>query len=411
MNRMHRVLSSFSLSMVLIAMLATSVAACSAEKPLIEAVVEGNSAFAVDLYHQIRSAEGNLFFSPYSISMALAMTYAGARGKTERQMAEALHFSLPQEKLHAAFYGLQAVMGEVHEKGNVELLIANSLWPHKAYPFRQKFLELARRNYKTSIAALDYVRKTEEARQTINRWVEEKTKGNIQELIKPGVLAELTRLVLANAIYFKGNWASRFRKEYTRDMPFQTAPAKTPNVPMMYQRQEFAYHADAEVQVLEMPYAGKRLSMLVLLPRKVDGLAELEKNLSAAKLNQWTGKLQKTEVEIWFPRFRVTSEFTLNEKLEALGMVDAFSPTKANFSGMDGTRMLYISAALHKAFVEVNEEGTEAAAVTAVGMVASSVPRYPQFRANHPFLFLIRDRATDSVLFMGRIVDPTPNKQ
>jgi serpin B len=382
------------------------VQALLAQRHVRQAVVEGNTAFAVDLYRQLRTSQGNLCFSPYSISTALAMTYAGARGETERQMAKALHFTLPQDTLHPAFAELEASLGEAQQKGSVELLVANSLWPQEGLSLRKGFLEVMEANYKTLVTALDYHR-TEEARQTINRWVEDKTRNKIKELIQAGVLDPTTVLVLANAIYFKGAWLNPFDKNLTRGEPFHLTATKTITTPMMtHPRLECGYYADAEVQVLEIPYVGKQISMLMILPRQVDGIAKLERGLNATKLTEWANKWgvgdYGEEVIVSFPKFRLASYFSLEEALKALGMVNAFGGG-ADFSGMFGTRGPSISAVLHKAFVEVNEEGTEAAAATGVMM---TIRANPGFRADHPFLFLIRDRRTGSVLFMGRVLDP-----
>ena len=372
------------------------------EKTRRRAVVEGNTAFAMDLYRQLRTAPGNLFFSPYSVSSALAMTYAGARGETERQMAKALHFTLQQERLHPLFAELQAGLNAAQRSNTVQLLVANSLWPAKGLTLKPDFLDRVQNNYQTRLTPLDYGQ-TEAARQTINRWVEDQTKQKIKELFKPGILNPATVLVLANAIYFMGSWSTPFEPEHTQALPFHLSSTKKLNAPMMHQmRLKCGYHAGPELQLLELPYRGDRLALVVLLPRQVDGLAELEKGLTAPKLTAWIENLHKAEVDVWLPKFKSTSEFKLNEKLEALGMVDAFSGA-ADFSGMFGSRGPFISAVVHKAFVEVNEAGTEAAAATGVAMVVSAPPT---FRADHPFLFLIRDRSTGSVLFLGRLMDP-----
>ena len=367
-------------------------------------LVQDNSVFALDLYRELRTSDGNIFFSPYSISTALAMTYAGARGETEKQMAKAMHFSLSQDKLHPAFSNLQDKLKKVQKKGNVQLHVANSLWPHKEYPFRKEFLRLVKKNYKTEITAVDYVRQTEKARKTINAWVEDKTRDKIKELIKPGVLNALTRLVLVNAIYFKGDWASQFDKKSTREMLFKLSPDKAVKTPMMYQKGQFGYWADKDLQVLEMPYVGKQLSMVVLVPTRIDGLPQLEEELNVENLRRWTSQLRKRKVDTWLPKFKLECDFRLDKVLQAMGMVDAFT-SNADLSGMDGTDWLYISAALHKAFVDVNEEGTEAAAATAV--VSRAICMDPQFRADHPFVFLIQENQTGSILFIGRMTDPT----
>lgn len=371
------------------------------------AVVRGNTAFALDLYRRLRVAKGNLFFSPYSISTALAMTWAGAREHTELQMAQTLHFPSDQQQLHAAFASLEARLRSVQEKGHVRLEVANALWPHAGYPFLEAFLALAQEYYGVAITPVDY-RDFEAARRRINAWVEEKTHDRIRELIPQGVLTVLTRLVLVNAIYFKGDWANQFDAALTRDAPFRIAPSEQVQAPTMARKDSFAYGEFDDLQILELPYAGGDLSMLILLPGKADGLADLEAALTAENLRRWTGNLWETEVEVFLPRFEIGQGFRLDATLAAMGMPDAFDEDKANFAGMDGNeKWLYIGAVLHKAFVKVNEEGTEAAAATAVVMLARGLPMPPPtFRADHPFVFLIRERNTSTILFLGRVVDP-----
>jgi serine protease inhibitor len=373
-----------------------------------ETVVQGNTAFALDLYQKLRTIKGNLFFSPYSISTALAMTYAGARGNTETQMAQTLHFTPDQSALHPAFAALEVHIKSVQEKGNILLQIANALWPHVDYPFLEAFLILTKEFYGVSITPVDY-ENPEAARQQINTWVEEKTQTKIKELIPTGILDRLTRLVLVNAIYFKGNWASQFAKERTQTAPFLVTPSQKVEAPMMTQEHPFKYGETDRLQILELPYVGNDLSMIVLLPKEVNGLAELETALTAPNLEKWTSRFWETEVRVFLPRFKINQGVKLNGTLASMGMVDAFVEEEANFSGMDGKEnWLYIAAVLHKAFVDVNEEGTEAAAATAVVMklrAPASPP--PIFRADHPFVFLIRENSTGSILFLGRVVDPT----
>jgi len=370
----------------------------------VEAAVRGNTEFALALYQKLRTVEGNLFFSPYSISTALAMTYAGARGDTATQMAQALHFFLDQEQLHPAFASLEARLGETGREGQVQLRVANALWPQKGYPLLEAFLALTKRYYGVEVRAVDYG-DTETARATINRWVEDNTEHKIKDMIPPGVLNAVTLLVLVNAIYFKGNWASPFDEGLTRDERFWVTPGEAVRVPMMSKTHEYRYGERDGLQVLELAYAGGDLSMVVLLPKEVDGLAEVEERLSVENLGKWTERLWQSEVQVLLPRFEITFPFSLNEVLISMGMVDAFGD--ADFSGMDGSKVLYISAVLHKAFVAVNEEGTEAAAATAAMMrtMGISLPP-PVFRADHPFVFLIRERSTGSVLFLGRVANP-----
>jgi len=380
----------------------------SADRSDLQTVVGGNTAFALELYQELCGAEGNLFLSPYSISAALAMTYGGARGVTAQQMAETLHFSLDQKQLHPTFAQLRTHLRAVQKKGKVRLYIANSLWPHQGYPFLKEYLALTKRYYGATITPVDYRNACEAARAQINGWVEKETEEKIKELIQPGILTPLTRLVLVNAIYFKGNWARQFEKSLTQNAPFYLTPEKTIPAPFMTQEHAFRYGEAEGLQVLELPYEGDGLSMLILLPKRADGLAEVEKALTPENLKQWTTNLREQKLEVFVPTFKTTSEFRLEQTLMSMGMRDAFNQITANFSGMDGTTLLYIGAAIHKAVVEVNEEGTEAAAATGIVMRAKAIPALPvTFRADHPFIFLIRHNETGSILFMGRVVDPT----
>lgn len=385
-----------------------SVAPARADGTAIDALVDGNTAFALDLYGQMKKGKGNLFLSPYSISTALAMTYAGANGDTAKQMSEVLHFTLDREQLHSAFGHLEAQLNGVREKGKIELSIANALWAEKAYRFVDEFLELVTKNYQAELRYADFKTAYEAAREEINAWVERQTNEKIKDLIQRGVLDSLTRLVLVNAIYFKGVWMSQFEESATKDAAFWLTPETTIDVPMMTQEEEFNYLESGDVQILELPYAVNDLSMIILLPKQVDGLAELEASLTEESLRVWLAGLQKRRVMVYVPRFRMDAQFSLKNTLELMGMRNPFKPGMANFSGIDGTRMLYLSAVIHKAFVDVNEEGTEAAAATGVIVRITSAPAAPtRFRADHPFLFLIREKGSGSVLFLGRLVDPT----
>jgi serpin B len=393
------------LVLALLTLFPASVLAEKAARADRAAVVKGDTEFALDLYGKLRSREGNLFLSPFSISTALAMTSAGARGKTLEQMTSTLH--LPdQRRLHPA---LSALLGEVNagrKKGDYQLSTANALWGQKGYHFLEPFLRLNREYYGAGLREVDFVRDTEGARKTINAWVEKQTNDKIKDLLKEGVLDSDTRLVLTNAIYFKGDWQSHFKRDQTRTRAFHLAGGKSVKAPLMYQKGKFNYHEGRGLQVLEMPYAGKNLSLVALLPARADGLEALEKDLTPKKLAGWLEGLHPRIVEVTFPRFKVTAEFSLKPALSALGMELAFSRTNADLSGMDGTRKLYISAVVHKAFIDVNEKGTEAAAATGVVVRDRSKPRTYQFRADRPFLFLIRDRRSDSILFLGRLANP-----
>lgn len=371
------------------------------------ATATGNNAFAFDLYTKLGGGDGNLFFSPYSVSTCLGMTYAGAKGDTEEQMAKVFHFG-SQADTAAGFGELQSQLNALQEKKKFELNIANGLWAQKDKSFLPAFLDVAQKQYGARLELADFKTAAEQTRKEINDWVSDKTKGKITDLLPAGSVNGLTRLVLVNAIYFKGAWMSPFRAPLTGDQPFHTTADKTGTAKMMNQTGNFMYGEDDDLQILEMAYAGRDLSMVVLLPRKVDGLKALESELSADRLKGWLARMKGEEVRVSFPKFKLTSQFGLKETLEQMGMTDAFSPS-ADFSGMDGSRELYVSAIVHKAYVDVNEEGTEAAAATGAVMAARAVRPRPQpvFRADHPFIFLIRDTHSGSILFLGRVTDPT----
>jgi serine protease inhibitor len=371
-------------------------------------IVSGNNAFAFDMYAKLGHAEGNIFFSPYSISTALAMTYGGARGNTEKQMAHALHFGQDQAAFHPAFGELQARINEIQKKGGVQLTAANSIWMQKEYAFLPAFLDLTKKNYDAALKYVDYKIAAEKARADINAWVENKTKEKIKDLIRPGALDAMTRMVLANAIYFKGSWAAKFDTQFTNNATFRVTEKDSVTVRMMRKSsQDFGYAENESVQCLELPYADHDLSMIVVLPKKKD-LTAFEKTLSVNSMDSLNSRMRETRVEVFLPRFRTVQEFIVNDALSALGMTDALGGA-ADFSGMTGTKDLCVSDVIHKAFVDVNEEGTEAAAATAVAMRATAMREPPKtvvFRADHPFLFMIRENSTGSVLFMGRIVNP-----
>ena len=375
----------------------------------VRAVVEGNNRFALDLYGRLRSGRpGNLFFSPGSLSTALAMTYAGARGQTAEQMAQVLHFRLPPEKLHPAFSDLRRAWDADGEEAGYQLSVANRLWGQEGFDFRPEFLATTRESYGAELAQVDFARQAEPARQRINTWVEEQTQGKIRDLIPPGVLDAMTRLVLTNAIYFKGDWAEPFQKSATKDAPFHVTARQQADVPLMHRQDDFRYWAGDGVKVLELPYGKGDLAMLALLPDEIEGLAALEAGLTAENLSRWLSGLRKREVRVSLPRFTLTSQFQLADVLGAMGMTRAFTPGEADLSGMSSEEELFLSAVVHKAFVDVNEEGTEAAAATGVAVKAvAAIPAEPVvFRADHPFVFLIRDNRTGSILFLGRLVNP-----
>jgi serpin B len=377
---------------------------------------KGNNAFAVALYGQLKDHPGNLFFSPASISTALAMTYAGARGETATEMANVLHFTLPQERLHPAMGGLLHEMNAAHE--GYHLSLANALWMQKDLIVLDDFMNLEKASYNAAVYGVDFKGATEQTRQTINQWVEGQTANNIKDLIIPGAFNKDTRLVLTNAIYFKGDWQTQFKKEDTKNEDFHKSSTQTAKVTMMHRADGFNYYENIAFQALEIPYKSKELSMIVFLPKSRDGLATFEQSLTADDMQQWLGQLRPaSNVIVTMPKFNMETQFMLNVSLQTMGVKQAFDRVKADFSGMvqrdemlrDGN--LYISAVIHKAFIDVNEEGTEAAAATGAGMGVSvcagcGPPPPPVFRADHPFLFLIRDNKSGSILFMGRVARP-----
>jgi serpin B len=366
------------------------------------AVVRGNNAFAFDLYAELAKDKGNLFFSPYSISTALAMTYAGARGETARQMEKTLHFGQAGAGLHPGFFEL---MKRFNASGkSYQIAVANALWGQQGIYFYPEFLEITDRYYEAGFKEVDYIRQTEQARLTINDWVEEKTNHKIVELLKPDVLSCLTRLVLTNAIHFKGKWKLEFKPEATRPEPFYGLAGTKPDVPLMRQRGEFKYVETPQVQVLELPYTGGEIVMDILLPKPESEIVKLEPDFKLTNFESWLDKMESKPVSVFLPRFKLEKELSLIKSLQALGMTAAFDGDSADFSGI-ANLPLFITHIIHKAFVEVNEEGTEAAAATAVVMDEKAVVA-PVFRADRPFLFLIRDVNSGSILFMGKMADP-----
>jgi serpin B len=373
----------------------------------------GNNAFAFDLYKYVRKdkKDSNLFYSPYSISLALAMTYAGARGQTEQQMAQTLHL-LPQARAHPAFNGLDLELAKRGQgaKGKdgkgFRLNIANAIWGQSGYRFLPEFLDLLAENYGSGLRLLDFAADPESSRVTINDWISDKTEGRIKNLIPPGAIDKLTRLVLTNAIYFNAAWATPFEKSQTQDGPFHLLGGGQVTVPMMKKTESFGYAEGQNYQAVELPYDGRELSMVILLP-KSSQFDAFENTLDAGQVNGILKKLSQRQVALSLPRFKTESQFSLAETLAAMGMPVAFSG-QADFSGMDGGKNLFISDVIHKAFVAVDEAGTEAAAATAVIMkLTSMLPEQPvEVAVDRPFVFLIRDTQTGTILFVGRIVNP-----
>jgi serpin B len=382
-----------------------------------ESFAEDNNDFALAMYGHLRQQPGNLFFSPFSVRTALGVAYAGARGETATQVSMALFFPPSDEKLHIALaeiiHRLNAAGG-----GKYEMAVANSLWGQDGAPLQAGFLDLVARHYAGGVHLVDFRRSAEAARVTINQWIEDNTRQKIGELIPSGALNADTRLVLVNAVYFKGMWVLQFRKADTHEEPFYFEDGGSVRAPLMQQQGEIRHLRAQGYQAVDLNYRGGDLSMLILLPDKKDGLRNLEMSLSRHMLDDCVAKLGVREVKVILPRFKFTwGTVNMGDQLTALGMPLAFDQSRADFSGINGhtppdEQALFISAVFHKTFIEVNEEGTEAAAATAatarvITSMYSTPPRVPVFRADHPFLCAIRDRKTGAILFLGRISNPT----
>ena len=388
--------------------------------PLTEQELFGdeNNEFALAMYEQLRRQPGNLFFSPFSIRSAMSMIEAGARGETAAQMRQSLRASSTDSSRTGLMEIVQRL--KLANYGKYEMTVANSLWPQESAPLQPEFVDLIAQDYDGSITLVDYQKSAAAACLEINRWVEDKTRQKIRDLIPPGSLNSDTRLVLVNAVYFKGTWVLKFKEKDTRDEPFYLETGGKVRAPLMYQqRDRVRYFQGANYQAVELIYESGDLSMLVILPDRKDGLTDLEKTLSIRMLSNCVHQMDIREVKLFLPRFKTTWEgVDMKMHLSALGMPLAFKPFQADFSGINGIeppdeRSLHIAAVFHKAFVDVYEEGTEAAAATGLGLILGAAlwppepPPVPIFRADHPFIFAIRDRQSGTILFLGRIVNPT----
>ncbi|MBN1275524.1 serpin family protein [Candidatus Woesearchaeota archaeon] len=374
-----------------------------------EDVVEANNAFAMDLYHRYKEEEGNVFLSPYSVSSALTMTYEGARGETAEEMRTVLHLPADKEDVREGYKGMNSLLNQ--EGKEYQLSVANALWAQEGYPFLDDYFSAVEEYYGGSATNLDFAAEPEESRVTINEWVEEETNDRIQDLIPQGVIDSLTRLVLTNTIYFKANWTSKFDPSSTRDQEFTLSSGEVVTAEMMHQTTYYQYTEDDDVQVLELDYKGEDLSMLVILPKEND-LVGVEGLLNTEKLAGWREGLGRERVRLTLPKFTFETKYFMVRDLEKMGMSTAFSGG-ADFTGMSPTGGLCISEVIHQTFIEVAENGTEAAAATAVIMKDISpgpgleLEEPKVFTADHPFLFLIQEKETGNILFLGRLSDPT----
>jgi serpin B len=383
----------------------------TSDKPAVASITECSNQFTFDFYSRLRADHGNLFCSPASLYTALAMTSAGAAGETAAELARTLHVPGSRQHLDEAMRALLASWKASDKKQGFRLSVANRLWAQSGESFLPAYLAVTRTDYGAELAPLDFTHHVDEARQTINKWVEDQTEGKITDLILTPSQLTGAKLVLTNAVYFKGNWAEPFRKDLTKEEDFHLSGEPIVKASLMHTRHHFRYAAVDGVQILDLPYVGDSLSLIALLPEKQDGLPALEGRLTLGNWQKWISGLVSQEVIVSLPHFKTTSQFELKPLFEAMGIASAFDPRAADFSGMTGDRTLYMSAVLHKAYVDVNEEGTEAAAATGVIMRPTAV-RLPQrqpavFRADHPFLFVIQDNRNGAILFLGRVADPT----
>jgi len=379
-------------------------------KPGVDSIVKTNNEFTFDLFSRYKTETGNIFFSPYSISSALAMVYEGAKGKTAEEIQNVFHFPSDASIRRSALAKINNTLNA--ENKNYKLSVANALWAQKGFQLLGDYVTLIKTYYGGKVMNVDFIKETEKSRITINTWVEKQTNEKIKDLIAKGLVDASTRLVLTNAIYFKGDWLNKFDVKKTEKRDFFVSSSSIIMAQMMCltdNKTTFNYAETEGLQILELPYAGEKLSVLVLLP-KVNDLKSLEDSVSAEKLNGWRNQLHEAPVDIYLPKFKLGTEYLLEDTLAEMGMPTAFSGN-ADFSGMTGKTGLCISKVIHKAFVEVNEEGTEAAAATAVTMKMTSAgpghePKRLVFNANHPFIFIIQQKTTGNILFIGRMVNP-----
>jgi serpin B len=372
-----------------------------------KAIADGNNRFMVKAYKILSEKDENIFISPYSISSALAMTYAGSSGKTEKEMGTALEFSANNTNFHENFGISTRSINSIGEKGEIQLTVANSLWMADGYKFTDEFLRINKTFYQTEMTNLNFA-ESEKSRKTINDWVAEKTKDKIKDLIPEGILDALTKLVLTNAVYFKAEWSEQFKKHNTQESVFYTYGGET-RTEMMNLKNRFKYMQNSELQFIEIPYKGGDASMFVLLPKNKDGLKAIEKKLTSDDLDKYVSELKSTEVNLFFPKYKMSLSYELRDLMRKLGMKEAFSKS-ADFSKMNGNKDLYISAIIHKTFIAVDEQGTEAAAATAVVMRMKSMPPqddFATFKADHPFFYFIKERSSGTILFAGRVTDPS----
>jgi len=373
----------------------------------LNSVINANNQFAFEMYSKLKKDNENLFFSPYSLSSALAMTYEGVKGKTAEEIQKVFHFPVDDNTRRSGYATIYNQINTTNSK--YKFSIANALWIQNDYKILDEYINTIKNYYFGIATNLDFANKVEASRLTINKWVEDQTNNKIKNLFPAGTLDSTTRLVLTNAVYFKGSWVKPFKKDQTTDEDFSTfsGSIKVPMMQMTDSEAKFNYVENDTLQALEMPYEGDKLSMVIILPKSKD-LTSFEDGLSLKLITDLKNQMLNNRVDIFIPKFTFDTKYDMEETLGKMGMTNAFS-SSADFSGLDGTKNLYIQKVIHQAFVDVNEEGTEAAAATGVAIALTSFmppEEIPVFRANHPFIFIIQDKTNSNILFIGKVVNP-----
>ncbi len=372
----------------------------------VNTLVDSLNGFSFDFYNQIvKSEEGNIFFSPYSIFTAFSMAYEGTRGNTSTQMQNVLNVLQNDSATLGSFGRIYNLLNQ--NQDGYTISTANAFWAHQDYEFLQEYLRLLENFYMAEANELDFA-KNVEAAETINNWIEEQTNDKIKDMIQSDMLSDITKLVLTNAIYFKGLWEKQFKPDYTYEADFELSNGETVTVDMMKSDSKdsnYNYTETEDLQILKLNYEGKDLSMIIVLPKE-NNISIAESAINYENLSNWRNDFNEIKIDVEIPKFKFETKYLLNDLLKEMGIVDAFLPGVADFSGMDGTKYLFISKAIHQAYVEVNEEGTEAAAATGIIAELSMVPDPNEFRADHPFIFLIQHEETGAVLFMGKVMNP-----
>lgn len=379
----------------------------------LQTLVSGNNAFALDVYQALRSGDENLILSPYSISLALAMTYAGARGETESQMEDVLHFTQGQTATHASFNALDLALSQRDNSGldkdqePLKLNIANAVWAEQTLGFLEEYLDTIAVNYGAGIHLADFINQFDAARREINNWVSKKTEDKIKDLLPDGSVGPDTRMILVNAIYFKADWLAQFDPDSTQNQTFHLLDGSETTVEMMNEGMyDVPYMQGDGYQAIELAYAGESAAMDIIVPDQ-GMFDEFELSFNQDTLDQILNSMQPASIEVGLPKFEFTKDFNLSDTLKNMGMADAFDPDIADFSGMTGERDLFIGNVIHKAFVAVDEQGTEAAAATAVIMETTSAPFFEiSLTVDRPFIFIIRDTISGQILFIGRVLNP-----